>query len=147
MTALHRWNSKRDPAKVTKIRAFLGTAEAVTMSDREVARRFQVHHQMVARLRPKSPLSESSTPQPSAHTDQVDDSSVRRPTEALGASKTTKRRFERLQMKWTAPDGSAVEVRPDPVWPSMFRIHHRGGVSDMVNLTRARDAARSIAGG
>jgi hypothetical protein len=33
-------------------------------------------------------------------------------------------------------------VQPDPAWPQMWRIHAPDGrVSDMVNLTRAKDAA------
>ena len=40
---------------------------------------------------------------------------------------------------------SAVTVKPDAKWPNMFRLHlPNGQVSDMANLTRARDAARSI---
>lgn len=37
-------------------------------------------------------------------------------------------------------------VVPDKEWPKMFRVHAPDGtVSDMVNLTRAKDAARSMA--
>jgi hypothetical protein len=36
---------------------------------------------------------------------------------------------------------TGVAVRPDSQWPSMWRIHHGDQVSDMVNLTRAKDAA------
>jgi hypothetical protein len=36
-------------------------------------------------------------------------------------------------------------VEPDSKWPGMYRVHHDGNVSDMVNLTRAKDAAKSIA--
>ena len=36
-------------------------------------------------------------------------------------------------------------VEPDPRWPGMFRIRHCNGfLSDIVNLTRAKDAAESI---
>jgi hypothetical protein len=39
-----------------------------------------------------------------------------------------------------------VSIRPDAKWPNMWRLHlSNGQVSDMVNLTRARDAARSFA--
>ena len=39
----------------------------------------------------------------------------------------------------------AVTVKPDPAWPKMYRIHFSNGrVSDMTNLTRANDAARSF---
>jgi hypothetical protein len=51
-----------------------------------------------------------------------------------------------LKMRWGTGAGR-IEVLPDPVWPGMFRIHHRAGhVSDMVNLARARDAAQALAG-
>ena len=37
-------------------------------------------------------------------------------------------------------------VVPDDRWPGMWRIrHHDGILSDLLNLTRARDAATSIA--
>jgi len=39
-----------------------------------------------------------------------------------------------------------ARVRPDEKYPTMWRIHWPDGeVSDMVNLTRARDAARVLA--
>ena len=39
-----------------------------------------------------------------------------------------------------------LSVVADPTWPGMWRVKHRDGrVSDMVNLTRVRDAATSIA--
>jgi hypothetical protein len=34
-----------------------------------------------------------------------------------------------------------IEVLPDNKWPGMYRVHYQGNVSDMVNLTRAKDAA------
>jgi hypothetical protein len=49
-------------------------------------------------------------------------------------------------MVWRASDGTLIAVRPDPVWTGMFRIHHAGWVSDFVNLSRARDAAMTLAG-
>jgi hypothetical protein len=42
---------------------------------------------------------------------------------------------------------TGLTVRPDDEWPGMWRIHYRGKVSDMVNLTRAKDAALSWIGG
>jgi hypothetical protein len=36
-------------------------------------------------------------------------------------------------------------VEPDAKWPRMYRVHHDDKVSDIVNLTRAKDAAKSIA--
>ena len=36
---------------------------------------------------------------------------------------------------------TGLVVCPDPKWPSMWRIHYGGRISDMVNLTRAKDAA------
>ena len=39
----------------------------------------------------------------------------------------------------------AVTIKPDANWPHMWRVHlPNGQVSDMTNLTRARDAARSL---
>ena len=40
---------------------------------------------------------------------------------------------------------TGISIRPDPVCPSMWRIHQGDRVSDMVNLARAKDAARSWA--
>lgn len=38
-----------------------------------------------------------------------------------------------------------VTIKPDAKWPNMWRLHFPNGqVSDMANLTRARDAARSF---
>jgi hypothetical protein len=65
---------------------------------------------------------------------------------ALGASKTVNRRpLDPTRMRWTAPDGARIAVRSDPIWPGMFRVHHAGHISDMVNLSRARDAAQALA--
>jgi hypothetical protein len=36
-------------------------------------------------------------------------------------------------------------VEPDSKCPGMYRVHHDGKVTDMVNLSRAKDAAISIA--
>jgi hypothetical protein len=34
-----------------------------------------------------------------------------------------------------------IEVLPDDQWPGLYRVYYQGKVSDMVNLTRAKDAA------
>lgn len=36
---------------------------------------------------------------------------------------------------------TGLTVKSDARWPTMWRIHFAGQVSDMVNLTRAKDAA------
>jgi hypothetical protein len=36
-------------------------------------------------------------------------------------------------------------VAPDATWPGMWRVALPGGMSDLVNLTRAKDAARVFA--
>jgi hypothetical protein len=36
---------------------------------------------------------------------------------------------------------TGLEVKPDAKYPQMWRIHYQGKVSDMVNLSRAKDAA------
>jgi hypothetical protein len=83
---LRRWNSKRDPAKRREILAFLASSESHGMSDRQIARRLLVHHQLVARLRaefrPKLPPLESSNRPPSHPTQTADDSTQRAPLEA-----------------------------------------------------------------
>ena len=38
-----------------------------------------------------------------------------------------------------------VHIEPDPIWPGMFRVRSRVAVSDLCNLTRAKDAAFAIA--
>ena len=41
---------------------------------------------------------------------------------------------------------TGIAVKSDEKWPSMWRIHRADGtISDMVNLTRAKDAALSAA--
>lgn len=41
----------------------------------------------------------------------------------------------------------AVDIVPDGCWPGMYRIRFRdGSLSDMVNLTRAKDALRMLGG-
>jgi hypothetical protein len=40
---------------------------------------------------------------------------------------------------------AGVTIKPDPTWPNMWRVHlPTGQVTDMTNLTRAKDAARSF---
>jgi hypothetical protein len=39
---------------------------------------------------------------------------------------------------------TGAEVLPDGRYPGMWRIHYEGRVSDMVNLSRAKDAARNL---
>lgn len=40
---------------------------------------------------------------------------------------------------------AVVTIKPDAKWPNMWRVHlPNGQVSDMTNLTRAKDAARSL---
>jgi hypothetical protein len=54
-------------------------------------------------------------------------------------------RGDRLALKGGGRASPAVEIVPDDSYPSMWRIRTRdGSLSDMVNRTRARDAARSI---
>jgi hypothetical protein len=39
-------------------------------------------------------------------------------------------------------------VVPDPDWPNIYRVRHPdGSLTDMVNLTRAMDAARTFCEG
>ena len=40
---------------------------------------------------------------------------------------------------------TGIEVKRDQKYPIMWRVHFKGEVSDMVNLTRAKDAAISWA--
>jgi hypothetical protein len=40
---------------------------------------------------------------------------------------------------------TGVSVRPDKTWRGMWRIHQGANVSDMVNISRAKDAAISWA--
>lgn len=40
---------------------------------------------------------------------------------------------------------AVATIKPDAKWPSMWRVHlPNGQVSDMTNLTRAKDTARSL---
>jgi hypothetical protein len=38
---------------------------------------------------------------------------------------------------------TGLVLKPDPDYPQLWRIHYKGQVSDMVNLSRAKEAARS----
>ena len=42
---------------------------------------------------------------------------------------------------YIARKNTGVSIAPDAKFPSMWRIRHGDRVSDMVNLTRAKDAA------
>jgi hypothetical protein len=54
-------------------------------------------------------------------------------------------RGDRLALKAGGRAGPAVEIVPDSTYPGMWRIKTPdGSLSDMLNRTRARDAARSI---
>jgi hypothetical protein len=37
-----------------------------------------------------------------------------------------------------------LAIEPDAKWPGMWRVRHPDGTSDMVNLSRAKDAATAI---
>jgi hypothetical protein len=37
-----------------------------------------------------------------------------------------------------------IEVLPDRQWPGMYRVRYQGKISDLVNLTRAKDAAVAL---
>jgi len=43
------------------------------------------------------------------------------------------------------PGRILAAVERDTNWPKMWRVHHGGRVSDITNLTRAKDAAILIA--
>jgi hypothetical protein len=54
-------------------------------------------------------------------------------------------RGDRLALKGGRRGSPAVEIGPDDGYPSMWRVRKQDGtLSDMVNRTRAHDAARSI---
>jgi hypothetical protein len=49
-----------------------------------------------------------------------------------------------MSVEWRLSIGSrftGLVVCPDPKWPNMWRIQYGGRISDMVNLTRAKEAA------
>jgi hypothetical protein len=45
----------------------------------------------------------------------------------------------------TLKAGRRVAVEPDSKWPGMWRVRRGGSISDLVNLSRAKDAAIAIA--
>lgn len=54
----------------------------------------------------------------------------------------------KLGFEWKLYIGTrftGVTVVPDDRWPEMWRVRHEGRLSDIVNLTRAKDAALSWA--
>ena len=54
-------------------------------------------------------------------------------------------RGDRLALKGGRRGSPAIEIVPDDSYPGMWRVRKQdGSLSDMVNPTRARDAARSI---
>jgi hypothetical protein len=54
-------------------------------------------------------------------------------------------RGDRLALKGGRRGSPAVEIVPDDSCPGVWRVRKQdGSLSDMVNRTRARDAARSI---
>jgi hypothetical protein len=49
-----------------------------------------------------------------------------------------------MSVEWRLSIGTrftGLLVCPDSQWPSMWRIHYGGRISDMINLVRAKDAA------
>ena len=53
-----------------------------------------------------------------------------------------------MSVEWRLSIGNrftGLVVCPDPQWRKMWRIHYGGRISDMLNLTRAKDAAISWA--
>ena len=52
--------------------------------------------------------------------------------------------FDRLTLRLKTGRVLAVVV-PDDKWPNMYRVRIGGDISDMANLSRAKDAAISLA--
>jgi hypothetical protein len=57
--------------------------------------------------------------------------------------------FGRHELVWDGPElklGTRVMARiePDQNWPGMWRVRFGGRLSDMANLSRAKDAAISL---
>lgn len=76
----------------------------------------------------RAELSVSGTPTPSAVTSSPSGVDETDNVPILRASKPPIRKLDR-------------RIVPDPVWPGMYRIRKRdGSLTDMVNLTRAKDA-------
>jgi hypothetical protein len=64
------------------------------------------------------------------------------------------RTYARHELLWDGFDlrsrtkrgGILATIKPAPDWPAVYRVHMADGyVTDMVNLTRARDAAVCLA--
>jgi hypothetical protein len=60
--------------------------------------------------------------------------------------------FSNRDLSWRVNDlyvgGSSrplVSIEQDKAWPGMWRVRHGDKLSDMTNITRVRDAARSVA--
>jgi hypothetical protein len=73
------------------------------------------------------------------------------PTHADGLTRELQGQLPRQRVTAEAPatnikaKRATISIKPDANWPNMWRLHlSNGHVSDMVNLTRARDAARSL---
>jgi hypothetical protein len=65
-------------------------------------------------------------------------------TAIVGISERKKPQSVTLRRK---PPKLDARIVPDPKWPNMFRIRRPdGSLTDMVNLTRARDALRGFDG-
>ena len=83
---------------------------------------------------------------------RLKDASAGFPHKNLGTSKSG-RCFASEELVWDGLQlrlGSVrgrilATVEPDSKWSGMYRVRHDGNVTDMVNLTRAKDAAISIA--
>ena len=53
--------------------------------------------------------------------------------------------WDGLQLRLRSIDGPVMAtVEKDPNWPGMWRVRFGGMLSDMTNLSRAKDAAISI---
>jgi hypothetical protein len=62
------------------------------------------------------------------------------------------RTYNHKDMEWAGHEmrlttgGLLATVKPDPDWPGLWRVHMPDGhITDMVNLTRAKDAASILA--
>src|SRR5262249_3503023 len=134
MTDHPQWSGKHDPRKRAAILALLNTPDATGLSDRQIARRFGVGNQFVSRLR--SGLCDSPPLAPT----RVDPNHT-----ALGRPRGVPDAIP--QASSPAMPGRRLKLEsgvvPDAKWPGMYRlILPDGTLSDMVNLTRANDAAR-----
>ena len=53
--------------------------------------------------------------------------------------------WDGLQLRLRSIDGPVMAtVEADENWPGMWRVRFGGGLSDMANLSRAKDAAASM---